>query len=306
MIQLPNISRKTICTALDSNRTNSYYQPKKQAGDQVWLQRITQVLAENPDYGIYRLYLYFKLEGITISQAKIRRICRNNGIQAKINTSQPPKRDKQLPDSKIPNLVKPLLEGEVIEIEGVKRNLPALGVNTPNQVWSGDFSYFKVQGLWYYLATVIDNYTREIVGFSISTSHNTELIIRALNMAIWQNRTPKIFHSDQGSEYTSLQYQKLLTNLNIIQSNANKASPWENGYQESFYGKFKQELRIYRLAYCQNYMEIYNLIATQIDYYNNYRIHTSIRNIPSRFYSQYQELKLNELNEVEKEENYVL
>jgi putative transposase len=247
------------------------------------------------------------LEGVTISQAKIRRICRNNGIVAKTKKNQPPSRDKNLPDSKIPNLVKELIKNDQI--------------SKPNKVWSGDFSYFKVQGLWYYMATVIDNYTREIVGFSLSTNHNTDLIIRALNMAVGQDRNhhnnlkdnnrnnqkriPQIFHSDQGSEYTSLVYQKLLNNLGITQSNTNKSSPWENGYQESFYGKFKQELKLYKLSYCQSYMDVYNLIASQINYYNNQRIHTSIKNIPARFYQQY--LASKETSKlIQREENNVL
>jgi len=190
--------------------------------------------------------------------------------------SNPPVRDRNLPNSNISNLIKDLTE----------KNL----ITKPDQVWSGDFSYFKVNGIWYYLATVIDNYTKEILGFSLSQHHNTDLIIRALQMAlnqIGQNRQPEIFHSDQGSEYTSLRYQSILKENDIQQSNSNKSSPWENGCQESFYGKFKYELKLYRLNYCNNYMDIYNLMINRINYYNNQRIHTSIKNIPSIFYRNY-------------------
>lgn len=106
-------------------------------------------------------------------------------------------------------------------------------------------------------------------------------------MALAKGRKPSIFHSDQGSEYRSIEYQNLLIQNQIKASNSKKSSPWENGIQESFYGKFKHELKLYRVSYCQSYMEAYNLIVNQIDYYNNRRIHTTIENIPANFYANY-------------------
>jgi putative transposase len=270
---LPNISRQTICNSLGCNRTHSYYQSRKQESDRAWLTRITTVLKNHPDYGIYRLHLYFQLQSITISQAKLRRICRSSGILATPKRSRPPGRDSKLPHSKIPNLIAGLIQDKLIL--------------APDHVWSGDFSYFKIQGIWHYLATVIDTYTKEILGVSLSPKHDTNLITRAITMALKKNRKPNIFHSDQGSEYTSVPYRQLLENNHIKQSNSQKSSPWQNGYQESFYGKFKQELRLYRLNSCNSYLEAYSLILRQIEYYNNYRIHTTIKNIPHLFYQQY-------------------
>ena len=106
-------------------------------------------------------------------------------------------------------------------------------------------------------------------------------------MAIKKQRKPTIFHSDQGSEYSSMEFRDLLTKDLIIQSNSEKASPWQNGFQESFYGKFKEEMGLHRFNSCSNYMEVYNLIAQRIQYYNTKRIHTSIKNIPVKFYQEY-------------------
>lgn len=272
-----------ICESLDCNRSTTYHHCTQKSKDEPWLDQIVSILQTHPHYGIKRLYLSFKLQGITISQSKIRRICRSSGIVSKRRRSKPPDRDRNIPESKIPNLVKSLIQEDLIQ--------------KPDQVWSGDFSYLKIWGLWYYLATVIDVYTKEIVGFSISNNHNTELITKALKIAVNKNRKPNIFHSDQGSEYTSIIYQDILQNLNIQQSNSKKASPWENGYQESFYGKFKQELQIHRLQACNSYIEIYSMIAEQINYYNNQRIHTTIENTPSGFYKQCQ-LKMIEMGEM--------
>jgi putative transposase len=226
-------------------------------------------LISNPDYGIYRLKLHFDLEGENISQIKIRRICRTNGIIAKVKQKKPPIRDQNEPYTGVANL-----------IDGV---IPT----SPDQIWCGDFSYFKVNRTWMYLATVIDSYTKEILGFSLSTNHTTSLVCNSLNMAIKKQRKPTIFHSDQGSEYSSMEFRDILTKDLIIQSNSQKASPWQNGFQESFYGKFKDEMGLHRLNNCSNYMEAYNLITQRIQYYNTKRIHTSIKNIPVKFYQEY-------------------
>lgn len=278
LVKLPHIPRTFICKSLNYNRSSGYYHLTKSEADRPWLERIQAILKKHPKYGIKRLHLAFKLEGLNISESKIRRICRASGITAnKPKKKKPPSKDKGLIATTIPNLLKPLVENDSIQ--------------KPDQVWSGDFSYFSVQGSWYYLATVMDVYTKEILGFSLSQTHDVNLITRtlkmALNQGVGQKRKPKIFHSDQGSEYTSLEYRSLLTKLDIRQSHSRKGSPWENGHQESFYGKFKDELELDKLACCRNYMEVYNLLAGQIDYYNNHRIHTTIEHIPNRFYTTY-------------------
>lgn len=137
-----------------------------------------------------------------------------------------------------------------------------------------------------YLATIIDSYTKEILVFSLSTNHSSNLVSNSLVMAVTRGRKPILFHSDQGSEYASMEFRTLLNRNGIIQSNSEKSSPWQNGFQESFYGKFKQEMGVHRIQSCSGYMEAYNLIAQRIEYYNTRRIHTSIKNIPQRFYQE--------------------
>jgi len=257
---------------LGISRSSSYYQHSLPVRDTPWLDKIVRVLITHPDYGIYRLKLHFDLDGESISQAKIRRICRTNGIIAKPKKKKPPIRDRNEPYTGVSNL-----------IDGITPT-------SPDQIWCGDFSYFRINGIWMYLATVIDSYTKEILGFSLSTNHSSSLVCNSLNMAIKQHkpqRKPIIFHSDQGSEYSSMEFRNLLTKNLILQSNSEKASPWQNGFQESFYGKFKDEMGLHRINNCSNYMEAYNLIAKQIEYYNTQRIHTSIKNIPVKFYQAY-------------------
>jgi transposase InsO family protein len=88
----------------------------------------------------------------------------------------------------------------------------------------------------------MDLFTREIVGWSISTRHTYELIQNAFKEALTYFGMPLVVHTDQGSEYTSKEYAKLMRSLNVRISMSKKGSPWENGFQESFYDNFKTDL----------------------------------------------------------------
>ena len=85
-------------------------------------------------------------------------------------------------------------------------------------------------------------YTREVVGVSVLTTHNTQLVLNALASAVLHRPPPRIIHSDQGSEYTSKDYTALTQKLGIQQSMSAPGCPWENGYQESFCRGFKLDL----------------------------------------------------------------
>jgi putative transposase len=102
-----------------------------------------------------------------------------------------------------------------------------------------------------------------------------------MSKATAKHKAPHIQHSDQGSEYQSYQYQDYLKQHNIQISMSKKSSPWENGFQESFYGKFKPELG--NLNMYNSEIEAIEAVILQLHYYNNKRIHTTIRDIPALF-----------------------
>lgn len=157
------------------------------------------------------------------------------------------------------------LNQEIFKIKNLADNVT---INKPSQIWASDFTYLPYfNNKFIYLATVIDCFTREIIGWSLSTKHNTNFIINALFDALSKRNKPQLLHSDQGSEYKSEELQKILKYNKIKQSMANKGSLWQNGIQESFYGKFKLEL-----GHPQIYTTIGELaeaIAHQVYYYNN-------------------------------------
>ena len=155
----------------------------------------------------------------------------------------------------------------------------------PNHVWACDFTYLWCLGRWYYLATVIDHFTREIVGWSLSIHHNAELILSALYDVLSKQVTPEILHFDRGSEYLSNQHLDLLDSLEITPSASELGSPWQNGFQERFYGSFKTELGSLKDTTSEG--ELFEKIALTLNYYNTKRIHSKLKTNPQQYRQNY-------------------
>jgi transposase InsO family protein len=165
----------------------------------------------------------------------------------------------------------------------------------PGDIYASDFTYLKYHGRWVYVATVLDVFTREIVGVSVLTTHHTQLVLNALGSAVLNRPPPRIIHSDQGSEYTSTDYTNLVQSLKIHQSMSAPGCPWENGYQESFYKGFKLDL-----GDPHQFSTLGELVAgvyQTINYYNQNRIHSALKQPPRLFKEQY-EVSLSNLEKV--------
>jgi putative transposase len=106
-----------------------------------------------------------------------------------------------------------------------------------NHVWVADFTHVYCKGRDIRVATVMDVYTRTIIGVAVGTKGGTMLVTQALWAALLNQPRPVIFHSDNGVEYNARSFRELLTNLGISISRSKKGCPWENGYQESFYDR---------------------------------------------------------------------
>jgi transposase InsO family protein len=243
------------------SRTHQYYQPKQPAKDWQTKQLIETTLRNHPSYGHKRLAIHLR-----INKKRVLRIMKLFGIKPYRRTT--PKVYKKPKDSVFPNLL----------LTETPRG--------PGDIYSSDFTYIKYHGKWLYVATVIDIYTREIVGVSMLNTHATQLVINALSGAILHRAPPRIIHSDQGSEYSSINYTNLVQSLQIQQSMSSPGCPWENGYQESFYKGFKLDLgdpnRFDTLG------ELVAGIYQTISYYNQKRIHSALRMPPVLFAEKYQ------------------
>lgn len=163
-------------------------------------------------------------------------------------------------------------------------------VNKPNQIFVSDLTYLPFQGKNVYLATVEDIFTREIVSAQLSDKHDSHLALTAIKQAVKLNKmTPEIFHTDQGSEFMAEIVTQFLEGNGVKISVSDKGSPWQNGYKESFFGRFKDENG--DLNRFETLGELVEEIYSYIYYYNNLRIHTSLKMSPAQFKRQFQDVE---------------
>jgi len=254
-------TKSALAKKLGVSRGMLYYRHKRPVADEKLKEDILKVMKDNPGYGHKRIALELKL-----NRKRILRVMKKFYLM-------PKRRRKQ-------GFIKPDdLGKEETEYLNLIENFCPI---RPNVVWVGDFTHIRFRDSWVYLATVMDIYTREIIGWYLSVNHTKELIINAfLDAADKRKTVPVYFHSDQGSEYESDEYLSLLEKEGIIISMSRKSSPWENGYQESFYSGFKLDLG--EANHYQDLGELIEAVAKQLHYYNNSRIHTSLKMSPVAF-----------------------
>jgi len=113
----------------------------------------------------------------------------------------------------------------------------------PNQVWCGDVTYIWAGNRWIYLAVVLDLYARKPVGWALSASPDSKLTANALSMAFEARGRPQsvMFHSDQGSHYTSIKFRQYLWRYQIKQSMSRRGNCWDNAPMERFFRSLKVE-----------------------------------------------------------------
>lgn len=255
------LKKTLLAKKLGLARSTLYYRSKRKQQDEVSKRLIEEVMDSNPRYGHKRVAL-----ALNWNKKKARRLMKLFNLKPKLRRGQKwqKKGDLGLAPTGYQNLVK---------------NWSPIA---PDVVWYADFTYLKVRDTWLYLATVIDGYTKDVIGFALSRRHNCRLVKEAtLDAIVNRGRLPEYFHSDQGSEYQAEAHLVLLEKMGIKVSMSDKSSPWQNGHQESFYSEFKLELgRLHHLTDGQIAERIYQ----QIYYYNHLRIHTTLKMTPRQFY----------------------
>jgi putative transposase len=220
-------------------------------------QKIEAILSEHPAYGSRRIAI-----ALHINRKCASRIMRKYGI--------------------LPYRRRRTKWRKQRKIQVVYPNLLAMTTPSyPHHTWAADFTELQWNNRRVYVATVIDVYTREIVGVAVSMRKGTPLTLQALFGALLNNPRPQVFHSDNGREYDAKAFTETLTHVGTLISRSLPGSPWQNGYQESFYDKFKVDLgdpnRFASLGHLV--AEIYRTIWQ----YNHTRIHSALKMPPRQF-----------------------
>ncbi len=134
--------------------------------------------------------------------------------------------------------------------------------------------------MWY-LATIEDVATRHIIAHHVGKYHNSQLVLSLLQQAFMTGAQPMIFHSDQGTEFLAQRCTDYLEQRGIQISVNDVASPWQNGYCESFFGRFKEEFGDPNRF--ESIGALIEAIYHHIHYYNHHRIHTALKMPPAVF-----------------------
>lgn len=149
--------------------------------------------------------------------------------------------------------------------------------DAPNQKWVADFTYIWTAEGWLYVAVVLDLYSRRIVGWSMQSSMTAQLVADALMMAVWRRGRPRelLHHSDQGSQYTSEHFQRLLAEQGIVCSMSRAGEVWDNSAMESFFSSLKTE-RTARKVYRSREQAKSDVFDYVERFYNPTRRHSTI------------------------------
>jgi len=256
-----------MCIVLSVSRS-AYYDwlkrlaTKREKADEELAKRIRTIFEKSrKTYGHRRVKQALKQNfGVTASNDRIRRLMRDMGLvpvhkkKFKATTNS----NHSLPIA--PNLL--------------KQNFQAV---IPRQVLVGDITYIPTEEGWLYLATVVDLFSRKVVGWALGERMTKELVIKAMERVLHQGRlaSDAIFHSDRGSQYASYDYQALLSRNNIRESMSARGDCHDNACAESFFATLKKEL-IHRRRFVTRSrakLEVFDYIL----WYNNERLHSSFK-----------------------------
>jgi putative transposase len=243
--------------ALGVNRKNIYRESLIDIRDQILVKDIVGVHKDHPAYGHKRVAWE-----LGINHKRTARVMSKYGIK-------PPRRR---------------IKKKWITVSTDNHNyinlIKDIDPDRPDFIFVSDLTYIKYQGGFIYLAGVEDVFTRELVSAGIGTKHNSTLALSTAKMAITK-RVPEYFHSDQGTEFMAKTTTDFIEEKGVRISVSDKASPWQNGYKESFFGRFKEEF-----GDPNRYDSLGELIAAiyeHINYYNTKRIHTALKMPPVVF-----------------------
>ena len=222
-------------------------------------------------YGSPRIYHALRQKGITCGRNRIARLMRRNGIQARRKRRNYPKTTRRS-------------AGAIAAPNRLQQNFKAAN---PNQVWVSDITYIDTAEGWLYLATVMDLFDRSIVGWAMENHMESSLVEDALSMAM-ARRTPDIgfiHHSDQGSQYTSVSFRKLLRKVGCRPSNSSVGNCYDNASAESLFSTVKFECADKQFpTHRQARRTLFEYIEV---WYNRKRLHSSLGYLsPAQFAKQ--------------------
>jgi len=183
-------------------------------------------LASRGTYGAPRIHAELKATGVKVGHNRVARLMSEAGLEG-VSRRRRRSITRRDPDAQpAPDLV--------------RRDFTA---SKPDQLWVADIKYIATWAGFLYLAVVLDAFSRRVVGWAMMSHLRAELVLQALNMAIWQRRPGKVVHhSDRGGQYTSIAFGKRCRETGIRPSMGSTGEPYDNAMCESFFATLECEL----------------------------------------------------------------
>ena len=245
------VSKRRACRVVNQPRSTQNYNKQETDNNKLLRERILELASQYGRYGYRRIWAMLRAEGFIVNRKRVYRIWREEGL--KVPSKQPKKRRLWLAD------------GSCIRKRPEYRN----------HVWSYDFVQDQTHdGRKFRMLTVIDEFTRECLMIKVKRRLNSKDVMMALGKLFITRGLPEHIRSDNGAEFTAKRVCKWLTDLKIETLFIHPGSPWENGYNESFNGKLRDELLNGELFYTLKEAEV--LIERYRQHYNTVRPHSSL------------------------------
>lgn len=159
----------------------------------------------------------------------------------------------------------------------------------PRKILLTDITYIPFNGVFCYLSTVIDAFTKQVLSYVLSESLEVEFVLETVNRLVQDHgialTTETIIHSDQGCHYTSFSFIQLVKDKELRQSMSRKGNCWDNAPQESFFGHMKDEIN---LSNAKSFNNVKHIIDNWMNYYNNDRYQWQLAKLsPNEYYEYY-------------------
>lgn len=271
----PEYNFYQVCTVIGLNKGTYYHfiNDKKcittyEINDNIARNEIKKIYDETEGrIGSNKIKIILDSRGIKVSIQKIRLLMKEMNLTIKIK--KPNRRNK---DTTPKNIFRNnLLKKQFFQ-------------DMPNKVWVSDFTEIKINEARFYLCVILDLFSRKVVAYRLSCKLDTNLALLTFKDAYELRGEPKdlLFHSDQGAQYTSIEFMETLKALNVKQSFSNSGDPYDNAVMESFFATLKRE-EVYRKKYI-DYDDLKESINKYMYFYNNVRPHKSLKYlIPTQF-----------------------
>lgn len=222
--------------------------------------RSIQIEADHK-YGYRRIVPELAFQGRSCGKKLAMRLMREEGQQGRVKSRKPYGKAGEAEVPLVPNVLDRKFQ-----------------VDRPNQVWVSDITYIRTRAGWVYLAVILDLYARVVVGWSVSTTPDTKLVLAALLTAVKARKPGRgvMMHTDQGCQYTSAAWRAKLELLGFELSMSGRGQCWDNAPMESWNGTLKRESRVVTTMQA-GASEVRELLFGWIEgWYNTRRRHSAI------------------------------